>query len=85
MEKVWSPSPLQYYNMLKDARTHYFSNPRFVFMTVNQLVTPPLTVPIGSDAACDNLSYFTDQVESIKASITPNATSLMSFTCNKIV
>lgn len=77
---------LQYNNMIKDARRRYFSelisfhhhNPRFLFRTADQLVNPATPcVPVESDADCEMfLNYFTDEVKSVRASITPNATYL---------
>ena len=66
---------LHYNNMVKDARTQYFSerisahqhNPRFLFKTVNQQINPtPSCASAESDADCEK-SYFIDKVESIRA------------------
>ena len=90
-ERRWKKSNLQvhylslkdllinYNNMVKDARTHYFSelitthkhNPRFLFKTVDQLVNPiPPCASAGSNDDCELfLSYFTNKVVSIRARV----------------
>lgn len=51
-------------------------NPRVLFKTVDRLVNPASPcAPAESDADCEMyLSYFTDKLESIQASINPSAT-----------
>jgi len=84
---------LLHYN--DDARTRYFSEhiyghlhkPRSFFFTIDYLLNlAPHYASVESDAECELLLYyFTDKVESIRASNTPNAPlTLMSLMHNKI-
>lgn len=67
-----------YNNMVKDARKQYFwelifANKHNPWLTVDQLVNPaPPCAPVESDECEIFSSYFTDKVESIKVSITPD-------------